>query len=178
MHGVAPIRDVKREGIPMNHRLALSVAVLAGAVVGGVAVGGLNAQQQQQPGQQIQSQSQQSQTQRPRFFVVTLQELIDAQKYNSDYAPKVTKTILDHQGRFIARTDQINQLQGSDPAPKRVVILGFDSMDQIQKWQNSADYKDLAPQRNQVMKLHNQFVIATCPQQGQQPQPNQQACPN
>jgi uncharacterized protein (DUF1330 family) len=42
------------------------------------------------------------------------------------------------------RNDQITHLAG-DPAPKRIVILGFDTMDQIQRWQNSADYKELNP---------------------------------
>jgi uncharacterized protein (DUF1330 family) len=152
----------------MNHRIALSLAVLAGVVVGGVGVGGLNAQ---------------SQSQRPRYFVITEQEITDQNKYNTEYAPKVTKTILDHQGRFVVRNDQITHLAG-DPAPKRIVILGFDTMDQIQRWQNSEDYKELRPIRDQVMKL-KQFAVQTCPPSGQpaqaQAQPGAtgqpQACP-
>jgi uncharacterized protein (DUF1330 family) len=63
------------------------------------------------------------------------------------------------------RSDQITNLAG-DPGPKRIVILGFDSMDQIERWQNSEDYKDLAPIRQQVMKL-KQFAVQTCPLPGQ-----------
>jgi len=154
----------------MNLRIALTVAVLAGAVVGGVAVGGLNAQSP-------------STTQRPRYFVITEQEITDQNRYNSEYAPKVTKTILDHQGSFVVRNDQITHLAG-DPAPKRIVILGFDTMDQIQRWQNSADYKELHAIRDQVMKL-KQFAVQTCPLSSQpaqtQAQPGAtgqpQACP-
>jgi len=69
-------------------------------------------------------------TQRPRYFVITEQEITDQQRYSTEYAPKVTKTILDHQGRFVVLNDQITHLAG-DPAPKRIVILGFDTMDQI-----------------------------------------------
>jgi hypothetical protein len=81
----------------MNQRIALTLAVLVGAVVGGVSVGGLNAQSQ-------------NTSQRPRYFVITEQEITDQQRYNSEYAPKVTKTILDHQGRFVVRNDQITHL--------------------------------------------------------------------
>jgi len=152
----------------MNHRIALSLAVLAGAVVGGVGVGGLNAQSQSQP----------------RYFVITEQEITDQNKYNTEYAPNVTKTILDHQGRFVVRNDQITHLAG-DPAPKRIVILGFDTMDQIQRWQNSEDYKELRPIRDRVMKL-KQFAVQTCPPSGQPAQAQAQpgatgqplACPS
>jgi uncharacterized protein (DUF1330 family) len=155
----------------MNQRIALTLAVLVGAVVGGVAVGGLNAQSQ-------------STSQRPRYFVITEQEITDQQRYNSEYAPKVTKTILDHQGRFVVRNDQITHLAG-EPAPKRIVILGFDTMDQIKRWQNSEDYKNLQPIRDQVMKL-KQFAVQTCPLSSQpaqtQAQPGAtgqpQACPS
>jgi uncharacterized protein (DUF1330 family) len=153
----------------MHQRIALTIALITGAVVGGVAVGGLNAQSPS-PSSQLSNQS------RPRIFVVTEQNIKDQQKFNTEYAPKVTKTILDHQGRFIVRTDQITNLQG-DPGPKRIVILGFDSMDQVQRWQHSADYKDLAPIRDQVMTLR-QYAMQTCPLPGQQPQSGQQqACP-
>jgi uncharacterized protein (DUF1330 family) len=155
----------------MNQRIALTLAVLVGAVVGGVSVGGLNAQSQ-------------NTSQRPRYFVITEQEITDQQRYNSEYAPKVTKTILDHQGRFVVRNDQITHLAG-EPAPKRIVILGFDTMDQIKRWQNSEDYKNLQPIRDQLMKL-KQFAVQTCPPSGQpaqaQAQPGAtgqpQACPS
>jgi uncharacterized protein (DUF1330 family) len=164
----------------MNQHITLTLAVLTGAVVGGIAVGGLNAQT---PLPGAQSAQPQGMTQRPRYFVITEQEITDQQRYSSEYAPKVTKTILDHQGRFIVRNDQITHLAG-DPAPKRIVILGFDTMDQIQRWQNSADYKELQPVRDQVMKL-KQFAVQTCPPSGQpaqaQAQPGAtgqpQACP-
>jgi uncharacterized protein (DUF1330 family) len=164
----------------MNQQIALTLAVIAGTVVGGIAVGGLNAQT---PSPGAQSAQPQGMTQRPRYFVITEQEITDQQRYSSEYAPKVTKTILDHQGRFIVRNDQITHLAG-DPAPKRIVILGFDTMDQIQRWQNSADYKELQPIRDQVMKL-KQFAVQTCPPSGQpaqaQAQPGAtgqpQACP-
>jgi uncharacterized protein (DUF1330 family) len=163
----------------MNQRIALSLALFTGVVVGGAAVGGLNAQTPSPQQQLAQGQASQlsNQNQRPRYFVITEQEITDQAKYNSDYAPKVTKTILDHQGRFVVRSDQITNLAG-DPGPKRIVILGFDSMDQIQRWQNSADYKDLMPIRQQVMKL-KQFAVQTCPLPGQtQAGQPAQACPS
>jgi hypothetical protein len=69
----------------MDQHLALSAAVLAGAVIGGLAVGGLNAQTASPGAQSAQSQST---SQRPRYFVITEQEITDQQRYSSEYAPK------------------------------------------------------------------------------------------
>jgi hypothetical protein len=91
----------------MKQHIALSVAVLAGPVVGGVAVGGLNAQTPSPSSPGPQSAQSQSMSQLPRYFVITEQEITDQQRYSAEYAPKVTKTILDHQGRFVVRNDQI-----------------------------------------------------------------------
>jgi uncharacterized protein (DUF1330 family) len=107
-------------------------------------------------------------------FVITEQTLTDEKKYNDEYAPKVLKTIKDHGGRFIVRSNEVTSLQG-DPGPKRVVIIGFESMDEVKKWQSSKDYMDLRPLRDQVLKLR-QFAVATCANP-QGAKPGQTQCP-
>jgi uncharacterized protein (DUF1330 family) len=89
-------------------------------------------------------------------------------------AESVLKTVKDHGGRFIVRSNEVTRLQG-DPGPKRVVIIGFESMDEVKKWQSSKDYMELRPLRDQALKLR-QFAVATCANpQGAKPDKTQ--CP-
>lgn len=85
----------------------------------------------------------------------------------------MTKSIKDSGGRFIVRGGEVTSLAGE--APKRVVILGFESMDEVKKWQGSSEYKALLPIREQVMKLQ-QFAVATC-ENPQGAKPGQTKCP-
>jgi len=123
--------------------------LLAGIAIGAVLTAGVA---------QLQAQSPAAST-RPAVFVITLQNITDQAKYDKDYAPAVTKSIKDSGGRFIVRGGEVTSLAGE--APKRVVILGFESMDEVKKWQGSSEYKALLPIREQVMKLQ-QFAVATC----------------
>jgi uncharacterized protein (DUF1330 family) len=132
-------------------RIMLSVALLGvGAVIGG-AVGSLQAQSQGQLNLQN------------KVFVITEQKITDQNKYNTEFSPKAQKTIIDHQGQFVVRTNKITGLlQGTEPAPTRIVITAFPNMDQVQRWQNSAEYKELAPIRGQSMQLIRQYAVHTC----------------
>jgi uncharacterized protein (DUF1330 family) len=117
-----------------------------------------------------------------KIFVITEQKITDQNKYNTDFSPKAQKTILDHQGQFLVRTNNVTGLlQGTDPVPSRIVITAFPNMDQVQRWQNSAEYKELAPIRAQSMQLIRQYAVHTCaPQQSTQVGTAQQTaeCPN
>jgi len=137
--------------------------LLAGIAIGAVLTAGVA---------QLQAQSPAAST-RPAVFVITLQNITDQAKYDKDYAPAVTKSIKDSGGRFIVRGGEVTSLAGE--APKRVVILGFESMDEVKKWQGSSEYKALLPIREQVMKLQ-QFAVATC-ENPQGAKPGQTKCP-
>jgi uncharacterized protein (DUF1330 family) len=73
--------------------------------------------------------------------------------------PKVLKTIKDHGGRFIVRNDQVTGFVGD--APKRIVITGWESIDDVKKWQASKEYVDLKPLRDASVKTRS-FAVATC----------------
>ena len=149
---------VTGEGKIMN-----KTTLLAGIAIGAVLTAGVT---------QLQAQSPAAST-RPAVFVITLQNITDQAKYDKDYAPAVTKSIKDSGGRFIVRGGEVTSLAGE--APKRVVILGFESMDEVKKWQGSSEYKALLPIREQVMKLQ-QFAVATC-ENPQGAKPGQTKCP-
>jgi uncharacterized protein (DUF1330 family) len=141
------------------------LSLLVGAAMGAMLTAGIA---------QLQAQAPAPTTTRPAVFVITEQTLTDEKKYNDEYAPKVLKTIKDHGGRFIVRSNEVTSLQG-DPGPKRVVIIGFESMDEVKKWQSSKDYMDLRPLRDQVLKLRR-FAVATCANP-QGAKPGQTQCP-
>jgi uncharacterized protein (DUF1330 family) len=141
------------------------ITLLAGIAVGAVLTAGVAQLQAQAPAA--------ANTTRPAVFVITLQNITDQAKYDKDYAPAVTKSIKDSGGRFIVRGGEVTSLAGE--APKRVVILGFESMDEVKKWQGSSEYKALLPIREQVMKLQ-QFAVATC-ENPQGAKPGQTKCP-
>jgi uncharacterized protein (DUF1330 family) len=110
---------------------------------------------------------------RPAVFVITEQTLLDEKKYMDEYVPKVLPTIKAHGGRFIVRTSEVIGLSGD--APKRVVITGWESMDEAKKWQSSNEYKALQPLRDQVLKAR-QYAVATC-ENPQGAKPGQTKCP-
>jgi uncharacterized protein (DUF1330 family) len=141
------------------------ITLLAGIAIGAVLTAGVAQLQAQAPAA--------ANTTRPAVFVITLQNITDQAKYDKDYAPAVTKSIKDSGGRFIVRGGEVTSLAGE--APKRVVILGFESMDEVKKWQGSSEYKALLPIREQVMKLQ-QFAVATC-ENPQGAKPGQTKCP-
>jgi uncharacterized protein (DUF1330 family) len=141
------------------------ITLLAGIAIGAVLTAGVAQLQAQAPPA--------ANTTRPAVFVITLQNITDQAKYDKDYAPAVTKSIKDSGGRFIVRGGEVTSLAGE--APKRVVILGFESMDEVKKWQGSSEYKALLPIREQVMKLQ-QFAVATC-ENPQGAKPGQTKCP-
>jgi uncharacterized protein (DUF1330 family) len=142
------------------------ITLLAGIAIGAVLTAGIAQLQAQAPAPG-------AATTRNAVFVITLQNITDQARYDKEYAPAVTKSIKDSGGRFVVRNDQVTSLAGE--APKRVVILGFESMDEVKKWQGSSEYKALLPIRDQVMKLQ-QFAVATC-ENPQGAKPGQTKCP-
>jgi uncharacterized protein (DUF1330 family) len=143
------------------------ILLISGVIFGALVTIGFNQSQAQAPAGATST--------RPTVFVITEQTINDQERYDKEYAQQVTKTIKDHHGRFVVRTTQIESLAG-EPGPKRLVILGFASLDEVKKWQADKAYTDLKPIRDQVMKLR-QFAVHTCAAPGQQAQPGQTNCP-
>jgi uncharacterized protein (DUF1330 family) len=142
------------------------LSLLAGAALGAMLMAGIAQLQAQAPASAALT--------RPAIFVVTEQTFIDEKRYNDEYVPKVTNIIKDRGGRYIVRTNEVYSLQG-DPGPKRLVIVGFETMDEVKKWQGSKEYTDLKPLRDQVVKVR-QFAVNTCANP-QGAKPGQTQCP-
>ena len=140
------------------------VSLLAGIAIGAVLTAGIAQLQAQAPAP--------ANTTRPAVFYITEQTYIDQAKYENEFAPKVLKTIKDHGGRFIVRNDQVTGFVGD--APKRIVITGWESLDDVKKWQ-AGEYAKLIPIRDRYAKVRS-FAVPTC-ENPQGAKPGQTKCP-
>jgi uncharacterized protein (DUF1330 family) len=146
------------------------ITLLAGIAIGAVLTAGIAQLQAQGPAAPGAAAT--AQTTRPAVYVITLQTITDQAKYEKDFQQQATKTIKNAGGRFIARGTEITKLAG-DP-PQRVVITGWESLDEVKKWQ-AGEYAKLIPIRDQVAKI-TQFAMPTC-KNPQGAKPGQTDCP-
>jgi uncharacterized protein (DUF1330 family) len=83
-------------------------------------------------------------------YVIGEIEVTDPASYE-DYRRQVLATIQKHGGRFLARGGKAEVLEGGG-ALKRMVLLEFPSMEQLQKWYRSPDYAPLIKLRQRASK--------------------------
>ena len=89
-------------------------------------------------------------------YVITDVEIVDAELYGQ-FIERVTGTIEAHGGKFIARGGQIEVRMG-DWTPKRLAILKFDNLQQIQTWLESPEYTALDDIRSKSSNI-NMVVV-------------------
>ena len=89
-------------------------------------------------------------------YVITDVEIVDAELYGQ-FIERVTGTIEAHGGKFVARGGQIEVRMG-DWSPKRLAILEFDSLQQIQTWLESPEYTALDDIRSRSSNI-NMVVV-------------------
>jgi len=113
----------------MKQYLGVALGMIAGSVIGAAAVTGLHAQ-----------------VKAPSVYLVTEIDVTNPEGYGKEFAPKAQATIKAAGGRLVAiggaggaGAKPVEAIAGT--APKRVVIQGWDSMDQLKTWYNSADYQ-------------------------------------
>jgi uncharacterized protein (DUF1330 family) len=96
--------------------------MVAGIGIGAAAVQGLHAQA------------------KPPVYLVTEIDVSNADAYVKEYAPLAQASIKKAGGKLLAASLNVAKVEG--PAPKRVAIQAWDSVEQIEAWRNGADYKD------------------------------------
>ena len=113
----------------MKQYVGLALGMVAGSVIGAAAVSGLNAQ-----------------VKAPAVYLVTEIDVTNPEAYGKEFAPKAQATIKAAGGRLVAiggaggaGAKPVAAIEGTPP--KRIVIQGWDSIDQIKSWYNSADYQ-------------------------------------
>ena len=113
----------------MKGQYAIALSVAAGFGLGAIAIESLHAQA------------------KGPIYLVTEINVTNPDGYGKEYAPKAQASIKAAGGKQIAiggaggaGANKVTAVEGD--APKRVVIQVWDSLEKMQGWRNSADYKE------------------------------------
>jgi uncharacterized protein (DUF1330 family) len=124
----------------MNIRLIVALSMLAGAAVGASAIQALHAQ-----------------TKSPVYVVGEIDDTKAPAADAKEYGRKMNALIESHGGHFIAKGGiaglKVTALDGT--APKRVVIIAWDNMGQIQAWRADPKFK----LTRQIVGKHSKFRV-------------------
>lgn len=80
----------------------------------------------------------------PAYMIVDI-EVTDPETY-AIYMERVPATVAKFGGRYVVRTSHATPLAG-DWRPERLIVLEFDSAEQMRRWNQSPEYLELAPLR-------------------------------
>lgn len=105
-----------------NYRIAL--ALTAGVVIGGVVIQQLHAQ-----------------ANAPAYVVVDISAITDAESFKSIPAKASPASLAQFGGKYIIRSESAIAVDG--PAPKRFVVIQFDSLDHAKAWRASENTKEI-----------------------------------
>lgn len=122
----------------MKQYFLLGLAILAGAALGAAAVDRLHAQGKS-----------------GAYAVIEISELTKP----DDYRPIITKGPVAAKafgGRYVIRTGDITASDGTPP--KRIIIIGFDSMEKLKAWYASPAQKEVDAIQLKTSKSRQFFV--------------------
>lgn len=128
----------------MKTRFSTVLALLAGSAIGAVAVQGIHA------------------AGGPPAYLVTEIGVSDLDAYQKEYVPVVQASLKAAGGRLIAGGQDILVFEGPSPGA-RVAINRFDSLDAVQAWRNSDQYKEARKIGDKYAKFRS-FAVGGLPQ--------------
>ena len=120
-----------------NHKTV--VALVAGVAIGGAAIQGLHAQATP-----------------PAYVVVDISDITDPQGFKAIPPKSGPETLVPFGGRYLIRTEKITALDGV--APKRFVVIAFDSVEKAKAWKASASTKEVDAIRDKTTKS-SRFLV-------------------
>jgi len=126
-----------------NHKLAL--AVLAGVSIGVAGANAIHAQQ----------------VKAPPAYVISEVDVTDPATFQK-YAEKVPETVASFNGHYLVRGGKIQAVEGE--APKRIVVIAFDSAEKARGWEYSPAYEAIKPIRQSSAKSRIFIVEGIAPQ--------------
>jgi uncharacterized protein (DUF1330 family) len=127
----------------MKTAYATALALMAGIGIGAFGVHTLHAQKS------------------PPAYIVADNEVTDQDNYMKVVAPVAEKTTAAAGGRFLARGKPISL--SSEPPKGRLVIVQFESMDQLQKWWNNAEWQAAHKKGEQYAKFRDMAIEGVSP---------------
>jgi len=128
----------------MKTRYRMAVAVLTGIGIGAAAVHGLHAQA------------------KPPIYYIAEIDVTNLDAYVKEYAPIAQAGIKKAGGRLLAAGQNVTTLEGQPPKP-RVAVQVWDSMEKIQAWRNSAEFKEARKIGDKYAKFRA-FTVEGLPQ--------------
>jgi len=128
----------------MKTRYRMAVAVLTGIGIGAAAVHGLHAQA------------------KPPIYYIAEIDVTNLDAYVKEYAPIAQAGIKKAGGRLLAAGQNVIALEGQPPKP-RVAVQVWDSMEKIQAWRNSAEFKEARKIGDKYAKFRA-FTVEGLPQ--------------
>ena len=128
----------------MKTQYTVGLAVLVGIGLGAVAVDGLHAQA------------------KPPIYYIAEIDVTNLDGYTKEYAPLAQASIKKAGGRLLAAGQKVTSIEGQPPKP-RVAVQVWDSMEKIQAWRNSAEYKEARKIGDKYAKFRA-FTIEGLPQ--------------
>jgi uncharacterized protein (DUF1330 family) len=123
----------------MKTRYTVVLSMIAGAALGGAAIQGLHAQA------------------KPKAYTVSELETIDAAA-NAAFVPVITAAQQAAGGRNL-RTGGGKIVAMEGPAPKRVAITEWESLEKAEAFYKSKAWNDLTPQREKAVKTIRRYAV-------------------
>jgi uncharacterized protein (DUF1330 family) len=123
----------------MKASYKIALAMLAGVAIGAAAVQGLHAQA------------------KPPVYYIAEIDVSNPEAYGKEYAPQAQATIKAAGGRILAAGAKPVGFDGEAPK-SRVVVQLWDSVEKIQAWRNSPEYKAIRPIGEKYAKFRS-FAI-------------------
>jgi len=116
-----------------------AIAVLVGLAIGGAVVEGLHAQAEP-----------------PAYVVTYVSEFTDPEGFKALPPKTGPETLAPFGGRYLIRTEKITAIEGT--APKRFVVIAFDSAEKAKAWKQSEAAKEASAIRARTTKS-SQFLV-------------------
>jgi uncharacterized protein (DUF1330 family) len=128
----------------MRTRYAVALAIAVGFGLGAVTIQTLHAQA------------------KPPIYYIAEIDVTNLDAYTKEYAPKAQALIKASGGRLLAAGQKVTSIEGAPPKP-RVAVQVWDSMEKIQAWRNSAEFKEIRKVGEKYAKFRS-FTIEGLPQ--------------
>jgi uncharacterized protein (DUF1330 family) len=102
----------------------MALTLLTGVALGAAAIQGLHAQA------------------KPPVYHILEIDVTNPEGYTKEFVPKVQALIKASGGRNLSAGGEVTTIEG-EPQKSRVVVEQWESMEKIQAWRNSAEYKEI-----------------------------------
>jgi uncharacterized protein (DUF1330 family) len=116
----------------MRTRCIVALSLVTGVAIGGAAIQGLHAQA------------------KPPVYTVTEINVTDVDAYTKEFVPLMRANIQKSGGKILGSSQNVITLEGA-PQKSRVAIQLWDSMEQLQAYRDSAEFK-------QIRKIGEKYV--------------------